>query len=55
MNPSGERDDELRRLSSIVFAWAYLESESVTPPIIMHGCGNLVVIGADLAAAILVS
>jgi membrane protease YdiL (CAAX protease family) len=40
-------------VAGFVLGWAYLKSESVTIPIIMHGCGNVVVIGVQLAAAAL--
>jgi membrane protease YdiL (CAAX protease family) len=40
-------------VAGFVLGWAYLKSESVTVPIIMHGCGNLVAIGVQLAAATL--
>lgn len=40
-------------VAGFVFAWAYLKSESVTLPIVMHGGGNLFVLGVQLAAAAL--
>lgn len=39
-------------VAGFVLGWAYLKSESVTVPII-HGCGNLVAFGVQLAAAAL--
>lgn len=40
-------------VAGFVLAWAYLKSETVAIPVLMHGFGNLVVIGVQLAAAAL--
>jgi len=38
-------------IAGFVLGWAFLESESIALPIVMHGVGNLAVIGVELLAA----